>query len=652
LHFIGFIPACTAVRAIAMRVSLPLIMGGMVQAADISSVAELNAAIEAGSTKVCFLSQANYNSVHTLLSAKTEAVILSDTSHMYDAVKDGTCVAGLISGQPDPEAFIPFSSELISPRAFQTAPGDPARHLLEALDAAVVRTHNAGDMRKAEADNPPFRAVQVNTCRSSDPGQVPFPDAATATGLLADVLTTRKLKLLAYGAPDALPNWVQDGNYEVTPPTGFWPDYIRAVEKYIAEAYREDGKEDITVERVWRTDAAGTEMVLNGTIHATEPYYIYENFHGDQLKKWQFGFSCVVVGYEQQFFSKRSSYVMISDGDSCEGQLAACISQAGAEVTSIDSVHDLNIAAAQAALKVGFLSEANYQSVHTMLSANIQAEFFSDTTELYNAVQSGAVRAGLISGQPNATLFRAFASELISPRAFQVAPGEAAKDLVRALDAAVVRTHNSGALRQAEADNPPFRVVEVHTCRSSDPDKVPFPVASSATGLLADVLTTRKLKVLSYGSPDDLPDWHQDGNYQVTPATGFWPDYMRAIKTHLATAYREAGKDDITIERVWRTDAAGTEMVLNGTIHATEPYYIYENFFGDKLKKWQFDFSCVVLGYEQQFFVQRQTMPFGEGTCTSRLTRCQAETGGHTDVSSGAAGAALAAAAVTGLVWQ
>ncbi|CAE8640274.1 unnamed protein product [Polarella glacialis] len=80
--------------------------------------------------------------------------------------------------------------------------------------------------------------------------------------------------------------------------------------------------------------------------------------------------------------------------------------------------------------------------------------------------------------------------------------------------------------------------------------------------------------------------------------TGFWPDYMEFFMTRFRAEYGI----DIVLERVWQTGTAGTEMVLNGTVHMTEPYYIYETLYKDLPKKWSHEFSCVVMGYQQNFF--------------------------------------------------
>ena len=99
------------------------------------------------------------------------------------------------------------------------------------------------------------------------------------------------------------------------------------------------------------------------------------------------------------------------------------------------------------------------------------------------------------------------------------------------------------------------------------------------------------------GTPEDKPNWHEDGNYQVDPPTGFWPDYMRYFMGHFRNEYGQ----DIELERVWMKEN-GSNLILNGNIHMSEPYYIYEAIEFDTPKKWIFDFSCIVMGYEQTYF--------------------------------------------------
>lgn len=583
----------------------------------ITSRWQLNDALERGpNRRMGFLSQANFNSVHTVLSKKVEPVIFSHTEDIYQALESGDVIAGLISGMPNSSRATGFSSDLISLRSFQMKPGPDSEHLMQAVDAAVVRTHHNGELLKAQLANPPFQAVEVHTCRAEEPEKVPFPNSATATGLLKNVLQTRKLKILAYGNASDLPNWHQDGNYKVAPPTGFWPEYMDYFMKHFRDAYGDD----IELERVWMK-AGGTNMVLSGAIHMTEPYYIYENLHNNEPKKWNHRFSCVVMGYEQQFISRQIPIKIITDGTqaSCSTKLGLCEqARRKNEINSRQALNEKLVSGPNR--KVGFLSEANFRSMAPVLSDKVEPVYFTHSSEVFDAVSSGSVLAGMISGVPNRSKFSVFSTDMVSPRSFQMMPGEASRDLMEAVDAAVVRTHHAGELLKASQANPPFEAVEVHTCQSSDLLKVPFPSAGKATGLLKDVLDNRRLKVLSYGSPDSLPNWQHDGNYNVTPHTGFWPDYLDMWMAHFKDAYGS----DIVLERVWMK-AGGTQLVLNGTIHMTEPYYIYENHWEGQLKKWSHEFSCVVMGYEQQFFAQKAVLDFSDAGsgCEAQLASCE-----------------------------
>ena len=60
------------------------------------------------------------------------------------------------------------------------------------------------------------------------------------------------------------------------------------------------------------------------------------------------------------------------------------------------------------------------------------------------------------------------------------------------------------------------------------------------------------------GTPNDKPNWNEDGNYQVDPPTGFWPDYLNYFLGQFQKAYGE----DIALERVWMKSEDGTNMVL------------------------------------------------------------------------------------------
>lgn len=587
---------------------------------SITSRRQLNDALEAGPVrKVGFLSEANYLSVRTALSNFVEPVFFTHTEDLYTAVNNGTLVAGLISGVPNTHNFTAYSTEVVSPRSFQMMQGAAAQHLMEAVDAAVVRTHNAGELVKAVKSNPPFKATEVYTCSALDPSTVPFPNKSLATGLLKDVLDTKRLRVLAYGDPSNKPNWQQDGNYQVDPPTGFWPQYL----DYFMDQFRAAYGSDIQLERVW-TASGDTQLVLDGTVHMTEPYYLYEGLYNGSVKKWSHQFSCVVMGYEQIFFSKLAAPEVITLVDSwdkeCPAALSSCVARRlQNQITSRAALNAMLDTGSNK--KVGFLSLANYRSMATVLSSKLEPTVFASTADLYKAVTNGSVIAGMISGVPDARNFSVFGSERISPRAFQMMPGELSRHLRQAVDAAVVRTHYAAELLSVQDNNPPFEAIEVHTCAADDPAKVPFPPAGQATGLLKDVLDTKRLKVLASGSPGSLPNWDQDGNYQKFPPTGFWPDYMSAWIAHFKAAYG----NDIVLERVWMTGDESTRMLLNGSVHMTEAYYVYESLWQQRPKKWSHDFSCVVMGYEQHFFARKAVLDFSAvgPSCGVQLAACE-----------------------------
>ena len=65
--------------------------------------------------------------------------------------------------------------------------------------------------------------------------------------------------------------------------------------------------------------------------------------------------------------------------------------------------------------------------------------------------------------------------------------------------------------------------------------------------------------------------------------------------------FRNEYGDDIKLERVWIRENS-TDAILDGTVHMSEPYYIYEAIAYDSPIKWILDFSCIVMGYEQSYF--------------------------------------------------
>ena len=92
-------------------------------------------------------------------------------------------------------------------------------------------------------------------------------------------------------------------------------------------------------------------------------------------------------------------------------------------------------------------------------------------------------------------------------------------------------------------------------------------------------------------------------HFQVDPPTGFWPDYVGYFLGQLQKEY----KREITLERIWMKGEEAGKMIANGSVHMTEPYFIYEGLsFENCPRKWSFEFSCIVMGYQQQYLTLKQ----------------------------------------------
>jgi hypothetical protein len=222
--------------------SVLLCICGTTAASLIQSVNELSAAINAAQSAegrtVGFLSQGNYDAVASVLprhengGGQLRTLIFGSLDELEAAVVSGEIVAGLSTSRPhnDDGHLIEFSASLITLRASMLKPSLSggaldSQQLREAWDASVVRAIHEGTYSALEAQyfaSNQFDSVAAFTC-GIDPGKFPFPDASSATGLLAQVLSSGKLKVAALGPYD----WGYQGNYSADPPTGLWADYLQ-----------------------------------------------------------------------------------------------------------------------------------------------------------------------------------------------------------------------------------------------------------------------------------------------------------------------------------------------------------------------------------------------------------------------------------------
>jgi len=277
---------------------------------DMQTLEQLGDAIGRGpNRKVGFLSIANADAVHTVLPASVERVICTSgydngpinctsTDDMVSLVKDGTLVAGLISGLPPPDQagyLHQFSSTVVSTRAMLMAPPNTAEtphgptdaalssyDLSKAVDAAIVSMQTAGKDEEIRKNNMPFEFMAVHTCKGSDLTAFSVPDKSAATGLLRAALDSKVLKVGALGPYD----WGgQDGDYTVTPPVGFYPGWLAAFCDEFNDLSGPDGVKyssagNITCERTYKTSSAGVfKDLFDGQTHLTEPYYVVDGFY-------------------------------------------------------------------------------------------------------------------------------------------------------------------------------------------------------------------------------------------------------------------------------------------------------------------------------------------------------------------------------------
>jgi hypothetical protein len=249
--------------------------------------------------KVGVLSDANFDSVHTLLPEKTTPVKYEDMAHLIAATRNQEVDASVISGLPeDQSGLVMFSSTIVSvDTMFSALPADTLRL---AIDAAIVRTlHNKGDRTAAEK-NPPMEFVAVHTCRTDQVEKFPFPEPV-AGDRLSQAIDRGSLRIASYGPFDWGGN---TGNYKVDPPTGFWPEYYNAIEKEFKAHY------NIDFERVYSMSGAGTmNLLLDGDADVTEPYMTVESYHNmtvdgkwTDVPRWHsFVLSCSTLATDSTF---------------------------------------------------------------------------------------------------------------------------------------------------------------------------------------------------------------------------------------------------------------------------------------------------------------------------------------------------------------
>jgi hypothetical protein len=129
-----------------------------------------------------------------------------------------------------------------------------------------------------------------------------------------------------------------------------------------------------------------------------------------------------------------------------------------------------------------------------------------------------------------------------------------------------------------------------------------YPKMTSATGLLARVLSTGKLTVAGV-------QWAQGGvaDYKTDPLkpTGFWVEYLDSIVAVISDHY----KQNITVERKYyaNSDLVNEAVDNGGEVDMSEPYYYLGGFLNNRPRIDVFEVSCMTAGTGSMFFVKKES---------------------------------------------
>lgn len=266
--------------------------------------------------------------------------------------------------------------------------------LRNAMDASLMQLFsNPGWFESLRVSNGYPDALQVMSCTPSEE-RWPFPDKDSATGLLRRVLDTGELKVAGV-------QWVRGGqaDYKSDPenPSGFWPSMMNDIVEKMSLAYNQN----ITIKRVYYSSSPlAIQKVEEGEeVDCSAPYYYLSGFHSNSPRILSHEFSCITAGTASVFYTKNNSGIttlkeLYDKIESCPDYDASCST-------------------------VGFIAEANYWAVSSMLPANTRPSYqYNATNSIDFNVQSGNYIAGYVSEglPPNPETFHVFPTGSIDPR--------------------------------------------------------------------------------------------------------------------------------------------------------------------------------------------------------------------------------------------
>lgn len=263
--------------------------------ADIATVWELNAAIANGANnKVGFLTQANYNSVKSLLHSSVTPKIIDHLAPLEEAVLNGSIIAGVTSTRPVDceENIMCFPSGLVTTRGIMFAPGvsQKRRNLINRALVTFLTNGSATSIENYYAEAHGMEVVNVNDC--------PWDTSVwNISGLSSDDYNFRVACLEA--------NWGYQGNYLLDDPTGFWPELYNGIEASIGANFTRlyySGSNDVMA------------AIESDEADITEPYWTIGGIYKDQPRVELFKKSCTVLGTDSVFFTKKTMAISTSSG--------------------------------------------------------------------------------------------------------------------------------------------------------------------------------------------------------------------------------------------------------------------------------------------------------------------------------------------------
>jgi len=271
------------------------------------------------------------------------------------------------------------------------------------------------------------------------------------------------------------------------------------------------------------------------------------------------------------------------------------------ESVAISTVWELNIAIAEGPnTKVGFLTQANYNAVKSLLHSSVSPEIIAHLAPLEEAVINGSLIAGVTSTRPADCEedILCFPSGLVTTRGIMFAPGVSRlrRNLINRGLVIFLTNGSATSIQNEYAESHGMEVVNVHDCTWDTS-------AWDVTGLGANDYNFRVAGLQA--------DWGYQGNYLPDDPTGFWPEVYNAIEASIG----------LNFTRQYYSGSDAVMMAIEADeADITEPYWTIGGSYKDQPRVALFEKSCTVLGTDSVFFVKKSTMTSSNSGVASWVT--------------------------------